>query len=190
MSDIVKLAKQLGIQTCFEFSPTLLVPGERIRAYCLENKCGSYGNNYMCPPHIGTLEEIRTRLKNYERGVLLQYSKDIDVRADRKGVIRTKLDFHRKILEMEGLLKKGRTGEVWGLIGGNCGLCRTCRIQVDKPCRHPDKARPSLEAIGVDVLGLLDKLGLDNKFHEDKITWTGCVLYMQAKYFTTTSSLQ
>ncbi len=180
MSDIVGLAKKLGIQTCLEFPPALLVPEERIRAYCLENRCGSYGNNYMCPPHTGTLEEIRTRLKNYERGVLLQYSLDIDVRADRKGVIETKLDFHLKVLKMEGLMMKAGMGEVWGLIGGNCGLCRVCRAQEKKPCRHPDKARPSLEAIGVDVLSLLDKLGLDNKFHEDKITWTGCVLYMQA----------
>ncbi len=174
---IAEFAKKLGIQTCLEFRSELLAPEERIRAYCLENKCGSYGNNYMCPPNIGSLEEIRVRLKKFQRGVLLQYSRDIDVKGNRKGVIKTKLDFHEKILEIEEYLKSSGTSEVLGLIGGSCGLCDVCRAKVNEPCLYPDKARPSLEAIGVDVLTLLDKLSLDNKFHEDRITWTGCVLY-------------
>jgi predicted metal-binding protein len=66
--------------------------------------------------------------------------------------------------------------QLWGLIGGNCQLCRTCAAVEDKPCRHPEKARASLEAIGVDVIGLLERLGLDGRFHPDRITWTGCLL--------------
>ena len=75
------------------------------------------------------------------------------------------------------LLKKEGIENVWGLIGGNCGLCDICAIQEDKPCRRPDEARMSLEAIGIDVLNLLVKLGLDSNFHSDRITWTGCILY-------------
>ena len=33
------------------------------------------------------------------------------------------------------------------------------------------------EAAGLDVLSLLDKLGLDNNFYPDRITWTGCILF-------------
>jgi len=49
---------------------------------------------------------------------------------------------------------------------------------MDEPCTYPDRARMSLEAIGIDVIKLLDKFGLDSEFHPDRITWTGCILYI------------
>jgi predicted metal-binding protein len=85
-------------------------------------------------------------------------------------------DFHTKILQIEEMLESKGFDNLWGLIGGTCLLCETCGAKTGEPCRHPDKARPSLEAIGIDVLKLLKDLGLDNKFHKDKITWTGSIL--------------
>jgi predicted metal-binding protein len=169
-------ARKLGFDVCLEFDPALLVPEEKIRGYCIENRCGSYNANHMCPPRIGSLEEAEAALQGFTRGVLLQYSRRMDVAHDLEDVIGTKLEFHRLILRLERRLeKRGITG-VWGLIGGDCGLCRTCTAIDDKPCRHPDKARTSLEAIGVDVMGLLERLGIDGQFHPDRITWTGCIL--------------
>lgn len=169
-------AGRLGFDLCLEFAPTLLVPEERIRGYCLENRCGSYDANHMCPPRIGSLEEVEAALQGFPQGVLLQYSRQMDVGNDREGVIRTKLEFHHLILRLERRLKKRGAAQLWGLIGGNCGLCQTCTAVEDKPCRHPEKARTSLEGIGVDVIALLEKLGLDGQFHPDRITWTGCIL--------------
>ncbi len=172
-----ELASHLGIGIYLEFSPEFLVPEERIRSLCCENKCDNYGKNYTCPPYVGSLEEIRTKLRNFQRGLLFQYSKEIDVRGNREGVIQTKIDFHNKILRMEELLSERGTNNVWGMIGGNCGLCDICKAKSNEPCLYPDKARMSLEAIAIDVLGLLNKLGLDCDFHTDKITWTGCILF-------------
>ena len=100
----------------------------------------------------------------------------MDVKNNREGVIESKLEFHHKLLKMEEKLRENGAGRVWGMIGGNCGLCRPCKAGSNEPCSYPDKARMSLEAIAVDVLALLDDLGLDSRFHEDKITWTGCIL--------------
>ena len=173
---IAEFVRRLGIETCFEFSSKIVIPEEKIRAFCLENKCGNYQNNYMCPPYIGSLEEIRIKLKKFQRGMLLQYVKFLDVRSDRKGVKQTKIDFHNKILQVEEFLREKGIWQVWGMIGGSCDLCDVCKAKIGEPCLYPDKARMSLEAIAVDVLGLLDKFSLDSKFHADKITWTGCVL--------------
>jgi predicted metal-binding protein len=169
-------AGKLGFDLCLEFDPTLLVPEQSIRGYCIENRCGSYDANHMCPPRIGSLEEIAVRLQGFSQGVLLQYSRPLDVANDREGVIRTKLEFHHLILRLERRLKKRGATHLWDLIGGNCELCRTCTAVEDRPCRHPERARTSLEAIGVDVVGLQEKLGLDGQFHPDRITWTGCIL--------------
>lgn len=173
---VEEFARQLGIETCLEFGSDVLVPEERIRAFCLENKCGNYCRNYMCPPYTGSVEEIRMRLKKFKRGVLLQYAKSVDIRGDREGIIQTKVDFHNKILQIEEFLRERGINQVWGMIGGSCELCHVCKAGAGEPCPYPDKARTSLEAAAIDVLALLDKLGLDSGFCTDKITWTGCIL--------------
>ena len=38
-----------------------------------------------------------------------------------------------------------------GLGAGPCYLCRSCPL--DGNCRHADKARPAMEACGIDVFG-------------------------------------
>jgi len=170
-------ARRLEFDLCLGFDAALLVPEQRIRAYCIENRCGSYNANHMCPPQIGSLEEVATRLQSFSYGVLLQYSRRLAVAKDREGVIRTKLEFHRLILRLERRVRRRGVTQLWGLIGGNCELCRICAATEKKPCRHPEKAKTSLEAIGVDVIGLLEKLGHDGQFHADRITWTGCILF-------------
>ncbi len=179
---IDEVARQFGIETCREFDARFLVPEERIRALCRQNKCGSFNNNYMCPPHVGSLENIKIKLKKFRYGVLFQYAKYVDVPGNRAAVIRTQKDFHSKILSIENCLIEKGAGPIWGLIGGNCRLCDTCHKLTREPCLHPDQARMSLEAIGIDVLMLLERLGLDNRFHKDKITWTGCVLFQNKRY--------
>ena len=177
LMSILEFARQLGIETCVEFSPRLLVPEQRIRDLCSENKCGNYRSNYMCPPHVGSLEEIKARLSEFRRGLLLQYSKLLHVRNDYEGVKRTKVEFHHKILRLEESLRNQGIEPVWGMIGGSCELCEPCRAKFGEPCPYPDEARMSLESISIDVLALLDRFGLDNKFHPDRITWTGCILF-------------
>jgi predicted metal-binding protein len=110
---VSEFASKLGIETCLEFRSEILAPEERIRAFCLENKCGNYGNNYMCPPYVGSLEEIRIRLKKFQRGVLLQHAKSLDVRGNREGVRQTKVDFHNKILRIEEFLRGTGINRVW-----------------------------------------------------------------------------
>jgi predicted metal-binding protein len=177
LNSLIEAAKQIGFQTVIEFDPGLLKPEEKVRSYCRDNKCGSYGINYTCPPYSGTLDEINERLRKYRRGIILQCVTSIDVKNDVKGVIKTKMDFHYKVLKFEAILREMGIKDSWGMIGGNCGLCEVCQAKTNKPCRYQEEARVSLESIGIDVVGLLNLLGLDNIFHADKITWTGCVLF-------------
>ena len=177
LNDISKRAKALGIATCLEFDPEILVPEERVRALCVEDKCSNYGKHYMCPPHVGPLSDIRKKLNGFRHGVLLQHSEPLDVRNDGEGLVRTKLDFHRKVLQLEDMLNDNGVAPVWGMIGGSCELCQPCHAVTDEPCPLPDEARISLESIAVDVIALLDRFGLDSDFHPHSITWTGCILF-------------
>jgi len=177
-TDIKEYAYRLGCTICLEFSPSWLEPSEFVRSLCQADECHNYGKNYMCPPYIGTLEDIRQRLKRYNRAYLLQYTKPVDVRNDIPSLIKTKDDFHRIILELESFILKQGAEEAWGLIGGNCGLCQPCRAVTGEPCAHPDRARPSLESLAINVQDLLAHFGITLEFKPDEITWTGCVLYI------------
>ena len=126
LESVLEQAARLEFDVCLEFDPALLVPEQRIRDYCVENRCGSYNVNHMCPPRIGSLHDIAARLDKFGQGMLLRYSRPLDVANDREGVIRTKLEFHHLILRLERRLRKRGATPVWGLMGGNCELCRTC----------------------------------------------------------------
>lgn len=89
-----EMAEKFGLEKCIEFDPQLLVPEERIRALCYEDKCGNYGKNYMCPPYAGSLEEIGARLKGFKGGILLRYSEEMDIEAKSEGARHSMVNFH------------------------------------------------------------------------------------------------
>jgi len=165
-----------GGTSCRFIPAAMLRPEERIRLYCYENKCGCYGKHLACPPHCGTVPEIQEKLAAYRTGILIQYSEAIDVRGDPEAVLRTKRRLHRIVLDTENYLKEAGVTGLWGFVGGSCSLCAECGGYRDEPCADPAQARSSLEASAIDVLALLESLGLDPRFHPDRITWTGMIL--------------
>jgi len=175
ITELKSLSEKIGLIESIEFDPSLLLPEERIREYCYQNLCGHYGKHYMCPPFIGSIEENKNTLSKYNKAILVRYSEEVNVKEDRRKVEKTKIDFHKKILELEKFLYQEGI-EAWGIVGGNCSFCIECKAVTSRPCKHPHKARPSLESLGIDVQKLLDNFGLDNKFYLDKVVWTGCIL--------------
>lgn len=174
---VIKTVRSIGFQVCVFFNPEMLEPQARIRALCRENKCGNFQRHYMCPPHVGSLYEIRQRLKQYCHGLLLQYGRTVDVCNDLVAVRQSKQEFHQMVLRLEAGLYEMGIVDLWGMIGGECALCEPCLAHTHCPCPYTDRARTSLESLAIDVLSLLDDFGLDNAFRADRITWTGCVLF-------------
>ena len=174
---LIARARELGIETCVEFDTFLLKPEQRIRDLCRENKCGKFKNHYMCPPYTGSLKSIEEKLLEFRKGILLQYSKPLDVKNDSAGLAQSKLEFHEKILALEHYADRCGLPRLMGMIGGSCELCSVCKAVTKEPCPYPAKARMSLESIAIDVIGLLDHLGLESEFRPDRIKWTGCVLF-------------
>ena len=42
------------------------------RSLCASNACGNYGKNYMCPPDVGSIEELMQELRTYETALVYQ----------------------------------------------------------------------------------------------------------------------
>jgi predicted metal-binding protein len=64
-----------------------------------------------------------------------------------------------------------------GFAAGGCLLCEKCiGPNSDEPCRHPFKARPSMEAMGIDVIGTAEKAGVIVDFSNNTTSnWFGLV---------------
>jgi predicted metal-binding protein len=65
-----------------------------------------------------------------------------------------------------------------GFTAGSCLICEECvGPNSSEACRHPFQARPSMEAIGIDVVGTAERAGIDLAFSSGKSTfWFGLVL--------------
>ena len=62
------------------------------------------------------------------------------------------------------------------LSAGSCRLCDECvGPGKGEPCRHPFEARPSAEALGVDVFATAAFAGMPIKFPAERPVWT-CIL--------------
>jgi predicted metal-binding protein len=66
--------------------------------------------------------------------------------------------------------------KAWTLGSGPCGRCKTCTMDA---CVHADRARPSMEACGIDVFATARGCGLPIqvvKDHEDERNFYALVL--------------
>jgi len=138
---ILKLARKFGAKGPKIVSPKSVETGHWVRLKC-QFGCGGYGGSLVCPPHTPTPAETRVTLDEYRRAVLFEApggrAKDIAVKLERE-------------LFLSGYYK------ALGLGSGPCLLCKQCAF--DEGCRHPDEARPSMEACGIDVFATVRKHG-------------------------------
>lgn len=121
--------------------------------------CEQYASNLCCPPYTPDISFMNRFLDEYGTGLLVQYTKAMNLRD-----IKDWQEFDR-ILNNEllmVLLKVEKSGmmrnyyKAFALKAGRCGLCRICNL---KKCIHPESARPSMEACGIDVLALAKDYG-------------------------------
>jgi len=131
---IVKMALELGAMGAKIVSPRADVKTGRWVRWKCQFGCGGFGSNLMCPPHSPTPEQTRAMLDEYRRAVLFEsprgQAKKIAVALEKK-------------LFLAGFYK------ALGLGAGPCELCDRCALE--EGCRHPDLARPAMEACGIDV---------------------------------------
>lgn len=78
-----------------------------------------------------------------------------------------------------GKARENRAARFVLLGAGGCSLCEKCSYP-DAPCRHPDKARRSMEACGIDVVSLSRNLGLRYMNGENTVTYFSVLFYRSA----------
>ena len=138
--------------------------------YCKANSCGLYSKCWMCPPDVGSIEELMQTLKSYSRAVVYQTVGELEDSFDFEGMRRCG-DAHNR------LARKLRKAHPEGLhLGaGGCRICRPCAKAEGKPCRNPEEAMASLEAYGINVTELAALAGMNYINGQNTVTYFGAI---------------
>lgn len=106
--------------------------------------CDGYGRCLVCPPFTPGPEEMRKVLDAYHRAVLIHFDPEADVKA--------------AVAELEREIFLCGAWKAFGLGAGPCYLCKKCPVDEGR-CRHAERARPAMEACGIDVFSTVKKAG-------------------------------
>ncbi len=103
--------------------------------------CYGYGKSLCCPPHTPTPEQMRQTLDSYANALLLHrhWLKGYNILDE----------FNDMVVDIETALFLDGYYRAWGMGSGPCRRCKKC--DVEGSCAHADRARPSMEACGIDV---------------------------------------
>ncbi len=190
---VAKEAKAKGATNAKIISGRKVVIDARASFKCLVPLCPSYGTHLLCPPNVLSSEEFAKVLRLYSHALIIQVRADFDSRdkstrrlskelcetLERKtGSVRWQRKLHRIVNDTEIFAFKKGMRFAAGLIGGECSLCKECRaLENNRRCRHPFLARPSMEAMGVDVVQTCMNAGLRVDLSSAKnVMWTGLIL--------------
>ncbi len=127
--------------------------------------CARYGNSLNCPPLSFDEEQMRSVISGYRYGLLVQG-------APPSGL------FHERLLALERFFFLQGYYEALAFGAGPCPVCSSC--PEDGRCRFPQKARPSLEACGVDVYETARRAGLSLNpvlHRQGYVKYVGLVLF-------------
>lgn len=118
--------------------------------------CAAYGTTWACPP---LPPEVGTVLCGSSRVLLRAVRVTPSVPKQPASEAGAYFAAARDRLEEELLaLERATGGRAFTGIGG-CRICKEgCTRPEGKPCRHPDRLRPSLEALGFDIARTLEEL--------------------------------
>jgi predicted metal-binding protein len=160
---------------------------------CLVPLCSCYGTHLLCPPNVISPIEFQRILDLYSNALIIQVKADFDSMdkstrslsrelceelEGKTGSIRWQRKLHRLVNDMEASAFKKGFRFAAGLIGGECRLCEECSaLANNRHCEHPFRARPSMEAIGIDVIKTCENAGLRIDLSSRRhVMWTGLVL--------------
>ena len=169
-----------------------VVIDERVRLKCEVPRCSGFGHYLTCPPYVMPVEMFKKTLSRYKWCLLVQVeAKDVNSMDKGKGrinhaILKKNRELHRpfrlKLLQVveavEAEAFKRGLYLAAGFIGGSCVLCDRCVDNRDlEVCRHPFRARPPMEAVGINVIRTVENAGLSIHLSSSRnVAWTGLVL--------------
>lgn len=196
--EFLETARELGATDARVFDAQDIVVDERVRLKCCVPVCRNYNVSLMCPPNVMPLDEFRDVLARFKKALLVQIAYNVpDWMLDRIHATEDLAALYKDETYLNGwvqtyLAAKNTLNTIANRIeaaafkvglkyatafsAGKCTLCEAC-AGIGNRCRNPYKARPSMEAMGIDVGETARKAGLPfEEVASDRIVLNALVL--------------
>lgn len=156
-----------------------IVVDPRVNFKCQVPICQNYGRSHICPPYVMSAEKFSVVLSKYSHAIIVQVAQPaLAEGADREKMAR------EQVLKLNDLVAKLERDAMYlgyrfaaSLGGGPCPYCDECNASEGEDCRHPFKARPSMESLGIDVIQTAINAGMPIELPpKDTYVWTGLLL--------------
>jgi len=175
-NELKALAKKNDAQI-YEIDPREIVVSEWVRWRC-KFGCKGFAKHLGCPPYVPGPSETRDLLKEYSKAYIVHFKgipgmEDIDPKnipedwhLFLKGLIRWIGD---TVYELEQHAFYQGYYKSLAFAAYPCIYCDECvaeqsegvvDLSLKRACRHAERVRTSMEAVGVDVFATVRKLGL------------------------------
>ena len=184
-----ELALELGASAAVIFPASNVVVDERVRLKCLVPRCLRAGETPNCPPHAPDLDLVRRAVAQFSWAILFKCDVEpLEDYAPGSGKTREEkrrtLAFHRQSGEVVCALERQAYKDGYhlamGFGGGSCKdyLCQgmICQFLDSGRCRFPHRARPAMEAIGMDVIAMIGKVGWEAYALLDDLSLVPCAI--------------
>ena len=166
---------QLPLYTYHFFKPNELEFTERIRWIC-QHDCPMYGKSWACPPGVGEVSECKARCMQFENCLMISTITEVRDIADLAETLATRPE-HEAITNQVRDLMRQQGVDPYILSTEACAECDRCAILDGEPCRMPERMHPCVESHGINVLPIIDELGLPFQYGENVVTWFSLLFY-------------
>ncbi len=169
-----KLALELGASDAKVIPASSVVVEDRVVLKCKVG-CNNYGKTLACPPYTPSAQEFRKIVSEYSYALFMKFTSKAEADSElQKSLSKTETDptnsgeakqkaaefwlawkedkkeMLASVLKLEKeAMHKGYSLAI-SFVSGSCQLCEKCSTET-RICVHPDMARYSEDAVGVNV---------------------------------------
>jgi predicted metal-binding protein len=134
--------------------PGTIVVSHWVRMKCRFG-CEEYGRNASCPPNLPSVEECAAFFKEYRSAVVFHFQKAVRSADELKRWVKA---LHAHLVKMEKEIFLAGFEKAFVLLVDSCSLCAECSGSREM-CKNPKIARPTVEALAVDVYKTVRAIG-------------------------------
>ncbi len=153
-----KKLEQLFVKNGFSdfrwIDPGKIVVSQWVRMKCMFG-CGEYGRTAACPPNTPGVAECKRFFREYSKAVIFHFEKKVRKPEDR---FAWTWKMNLKLLKLEKEVFLSGQERAFLLFMDSCNICAECTARRES-CKEPRMARPTADALAVDVYSTVRRVG-------------------------------
>jgi predicted metal-binding protein len=142
--------------------PQQIIVAQWVRMKCMFG-CGEYGHGGTCPPNTLSVSECEGFFREYADAIILHFASKMKKPEDRH-VWSARIN--TKLVKLERAVFLAGFERAFMLFMDSCSFCKECTGN-RKTCDKPHMARPSPEAMAVDVYSTVRQFGYEISVRTD-----------------------